>query len=126
MQQPKIILILDDEKSLREALAGLLKDEGYDSYDMESKLEGYEWSIKNQPGLVISDIRSPVMGGFDFLKLMKSNESTKHIPVVIITGGVSTEEVSELISLGAYKYQTKPYDLDKILQLVKEIFNQRA
>ncbi|MBP1654179.1 MAG: diguanylate cyclase [Bacteroidetes bacterium] len=74
--EPKQILITDDEQYLRELLASQLQEKGYKCVSLASKADAYRWSLEHKPDLIITDINSPGMDGFQFLRLIKSHSLT--------------------------------------------------
>jgi len=119
------ILILDDEEAFRTVLAGIFENEGYSAHAMESKLEACNWVIANRPELIISDINSPGMNGFEFLKWMKANPFTATTPVMFLTGYSVPRTAVEAKKLGAADCLHKSYDIGKLLLRIREILGEK-
>jgi len=121
----KKILILDDEEALRTLLAGMLENEGYSVHAMESKLEACNWVIANRPELIISDINSPGMNGFQSLKWMKANPVAANIPLMFVTGLSDPKTALEAKKLGAADCLFKSYNIVDLLLRIREVLGEK-
>ena len=81
----KSILIADDEEALGQLLSTELNSRGYSCVSLNSKTDAFQWSVQHHPDLIITDIKSPGMDGFQFARLLKSNTETKRVPIVSST-----------------------------------------
>ena len=118
------IIVLDDEETLRIVCAKELRRQGYDAFPECSKAKGYDWSVVNKPDLMISDIKSPEMDGFELIKWIKASPYTTHIPFVFVTGYADLKNAIEAKKLGAADFISKPYDLPDLLQAIERILVQ--
>lgn len=112
------ILIVDDEQDIRELIAGILDDEGYNARtasDSEAAINEVEARL---PALVILDIwlQNSKRDGLEILKLLKNRH--KSLPIIMISGHGNIETAVASIKLGAYDYIEKPFQTDKLLHLV--------
>lgn len=123
--EPKQILITDDEEYLRELLASQLQEKGYNCVSLASKADAYRWSLEHKPDLIITDINSPGMDGFQFLRLIKSHSTTGKVPVVFLTGVASIETAQEAKRLGAAEFVTKPCSLAEVQTVVERVLTAR-
>lgn len=115
----RTILIVDDEKNIREGLALALSD--YNTILASDGLEAWN-TIKQKPvDLVISDLRMPSLNGEELLKRITSTYPT--IPVVMLTGHGTVESAVEAMRNGAVDFLTKPIDLDHLDVLLKRTFS---
>ena len=117
------ILVVDDEKSMREILEIFLKSEGYSvtvANNGEVAVEAIKKDIFN---LVITDMKMPKMGGLDLLKNVK--EITPETLVVIITAFGTTESAVEAMKHGAYDYIQKPFQMDVIRLVIKNALEKQ-
>ena len=71
--------------------------------------------------MVLLDLNIPVLSGYDVLKLMKENDSTKRIPVIILTTTEDTREVSKCYELGCNVFVTKPVEYDKFSNAIHKL-----
>jgi DNA-binding response OmpR family regulator len=121
---PHTILILDDEETIRIVLAAELREKGYSAFALEDKVKGYEWVLANRPDLIISDIKSPGMDGFELLRHLKANPFTAKVPFLFVTGYSSLAVAIESKKLGAVDFITKPYDLPDLFSVIERIFRE--
>ncbi len=117
------ILIIDDEKNIREGLAMALDDEGYKTLTAGNGREGLDIALKEEVDLVITDLKMPVLSGEEVLQQVLSK--TPGVPVIVLTGHGTVETAVEAMRLGAYDFLTKPLDLDRLFLLVKRALQNR-
>ena len=110
---PKRILIIDDEASIRESLAGILSDEGFEPHYAESAEQGLSTLESAKFDLVLLDIWMPGMDGMEALKKIK--ELYPHLPVIMISGHGSIETAVQATKMGAYDFIEKPPSYEKII-----------
>lgn len=111
------ILVVDDEKNMREVLNIFLKGEGYDVTVADGGSSGIAALKKDIFNVVITDLRMPKVSGFDVLKFIK--ETSPNTIVVIITAFGTTESAVEAMKLGAFDYIQKPFKMDSIRLVLK-------
>jgi two-component system chemotaxis response regulator CheY len=120
------ILIVDDDKTTRKLLSLYLKGSGFEVVTAENGLNALEKLGSETVQLVLTDLHKPYMDGIEFLKAMKSNPGTSHIPALMLTTETDEEEKVRAITAGADGYLTKPATAEvvaaKIRQMVGEIF----
>jgi signal transduction histidine kinase/HD-like signal output (HDOD) protein/ActR/RegA family two-component response regulator len=107
------ILVVDDERHIRDILAETLRDSGYQVDTAANGEEAVGRLRKAQYSLVLLDIRMPIHSGLDVLKLLRRNGGNP--PVMVITGLASSEEMDEALRLGAAKCIRKPFHLKTLL-----------
>ena len=110
------ILVVDDEANMRTLLGMILRKEGHQVIFGENGLKGWEVFQKENPDVVIQDIRMPQMGGIELLKKIK--EVSPQTPVVVITAYSDWENAVEAMRLGAFDYIKKPFDNQNIRDVV--------
>lgn len=111
------ILVIEDEKNMREILKMLLEGEGYEVSVAKDGSEGLDLLNKDIFDLLITDIRMPKADGFQILK--KTQEVSPDTLVIMITAFGTTESAVEAMKLGAYDYIHKPFKIDEIRLVVK-------
>jgi len=116
-----VVLVIDDEKNIREALKQALKMEGYLVITAENGEEGLEKLKTFSPDAVILDLKMPKVSGMEFLKQMPSKET----PVIILTGHGGVEEAVETMRLGAYDFMVKPPDLEKLTLVLSRALEEK-
>lgn len=118
------ILIVEDNDELRKYLADTFSA----SYRVEQAVNGIDaWNMLENvnPDLVISDVMMPEMDGKELCMKIKSNLSTSHIPVVLLTALSNNENIIQGLSLGADEYVTKPFDINILALTVKNLLRTR-
>jgi len=118
------ILIIEDEKLIRESIAEYLELEGYECIQAKSGEEGIASAKEKLPDLIISDIKMPGINGHQVLKELRSNEKTSHIPFIFLSALVDKEHLREGMLLGADDYITKPFQPDELLAVVQVRLNK--
>ena len=122
--ETKKILVVDDERSMREFLGIMLTKEGYSVTqcpDGETALRQVEEDIFD---LVIMDIRMPKMDGITVLERMK--EITPETIAIMITAFASTDTAVRAMKKGAYDYITKPFKIDEIKLIIRNALEKKA
>ena len=128
----EILLIEDNPADVVLTLRGLKKhnlsnkvmviNDGAEALDYIFARGEYEdRNIENIPRLILLDLKLPKVHGLDILREIKSNETTKVIPVVVLTSSPEEKDVIESYKLGVNSYITKPVDFDKFLKAAEEI-----
>ena len=112
------VLVVDDERSMRELLSIVLKREGYDVVLAESGRTALAALERGSFDLLISDIKMPDMSGVDVLRAAKRIDAD--ILGIMITAFASTETAIEAMRLGACDYLSKPFDIDLLKMKVRE------
>lgn len=117
------LLIVDDEKSIREILYEVLTVQGYECYRAESGQSALNLLGKKQVELVLSDILMPGMSGVDLLKEAKKNDPD--LAFVMVTAIHAAETAIEAMRLGADNYIMKPFKLDEVVLSVEKALHRR-
>src|SRR5207244_13050381 len=117
------ILVVDDERSMRELLAIVLRREGYEVLLAENGKSAIATLEREQIDILISDIKMPDLSGVDVLRAAKRID--KDILGIMITAFASTETAVEAMRLGACDYLSKPFDVDLLRMKVREKIENR-
>ena len=121
----KKILFIEDETTLQKAIGRYLEQEGYQIKNALDGDIGLKIAKKEKPDLILLDIILPKKNGFEVLKELKEDETTKDIPVIILTNLEGNNDVEKALSLGANTYLVKAnYRLEEISNKIKETLNQ--
>ena len=119
------VLVIDDDSSLRRQLSFRLKNhENLDVIEAEDGQTGLDQAIKLSPDLIILDWMLPDIEGPDVLDLLKLQNKTKSIPVLMLTGKNKIGNIEDAFNLGADAYLTKPFSLKSIDEKVIELLNK--
>lgn len=111
------ILVIDDERSIRNSLKEILMDEGYETDVAEDGVHGVEMALKEKYGVVFCDIKMPNMDGIEVLE--KFQQEGIDSAVVMISGHGDIDTAVECIKKGAFDFIQKPLDLNRILITIK-------
>lgn len=111
------ILIIDDERSIRNSMKDILSFEGHEVFVAENGLEGLVVFKSEKPEIVFCDIKMPKMEGIEVLERIK--EFSRETPVIMISGHGTIDTAIEAIKKGAYDFIEKPLDLNRILITIK-------
>jgi len=122
-RRPARILVVDDERSMRELLAIVLRREGYEVLLAENGRSAIDLLEREPVDLLISDIQMPDLSGVDVLRAAKKID--QDILGIMITAFASTETAVEAMRLGACDYLSKPFDVDLLKMKVREKVENR-
>ncbi|MBI4829845.1 MAG: sigma-54-dependent Fis family transcriptional regulator [Nitrospinae bacterium] len=122
--EPKKILVVDDEESMRIALSEALSRSGHAVITAADGLEGARRFEEEAPGLVIADVRMPRLSGLELLKRVR--EKSPGAPFVLITAYGSVDDAVEAMKMGATDYLLKPFSADTLDQLLNRVFENGA
>src|SRR5207244_3165487 len=117
-RRPARILVVDDERSIRELLAIVLRREGYEVLLAENGRSAIETLEREPVDILISDIKMPDLSGVEVLRAAKQIDSD--ILGIMITAFASTDTAVEAMRLGACDYLSKPFDIDLLKMKVRE------
>lgn len=115
----KNILLVDDDKEVSRSLAKLFDDSKFSFSFLEdgSQVSGF-LGQNREIDLIMLDVNLPSMSGLEVLKQIRENDES--MPVIVISGFVSTEDAIEAMREGAYEYLTKPFKIEKLLETVNK------
>ena len=111
------ILVIDDERSIRNSMKDILQYEGHEVVLAENGMEGLVSVKSEKPDIVFCDIKMPKMEGIEVLERIK--EFSADTPVIMISGHGTIDTAIEAIRKGAYDFIEKPLDLNRILITIK-------
>lgn len=111
------ILVIDDERSIRNSMKDILQYEGHEVILAENGMEGLVSVKSEKPDIVFCDIKMPKMEGIEVLERIK--EFSADTPVIMISGHGTIDTAIEAIRKGAYDFIEKPLDLNRILITIK-------
>ena len=119
------ILVVEDDKFLRELITQKLSREGYDVVGAVDGEEGVVKAKKDQPNLILLDLILPGIDGFEVLSQIKKDPETSEIPVVILSNLGQKEDVDKGKSLGAIDFLIKAhFTPSEIIEKIEEILKE--
>ena len=119
-----LVMIVDDEEGIRETLAGILEDEGYESISASSGEEAVKKAKEITPDVVLLDVWLTGMDGIQTLQELKASHPA--LPVIIISGHANIEIAVKATKMGAYDLLEKPLSIEKVLLAVDRALEKRS
>lgn len=123
MARQRKILVVDDERHIVRLIQVNLERAGYQVVTAFDGKEGLKKVEAEKPDLIVLDVMMPYMDGFEVLKRLQANQSTRNIPVVMLTAKAQDADVFRGWSSGVSAYLTKPFNPLELLTFVKRIFS---
>lgn len=120
------ILIVDDNSTNLKVLELILKKDNYSVKQATSVNTAIELLNEKPIDLILTDINMPETNGYDFCKLLKSNEKLKDIPVIFISALSETDDVVQGFQIGGVDYITKPFKAEEVRARVKTHINLKS
>ena len=120
----KSIMVVDDEKDIRQSLEGVLKDEGFQVHLAEDGAGALRLLEERAIDIILLDIWMPGMDGLEVLEKIKERE--RELPVIMISGHGTIETAVKATKLGAYDFIEKPLSLDKVILILNHALDQRS
>ena len=122
----KKILIVDDERDIVKALMIRLQANGYGVVSAFDGAQGIFMAHKENPDLIILDIRMPAGDGFSVAERLRKSADTSQMPIIFLTGSPESNSQQRAQDLGARFYIKKPYDPEELLDAVKRALETDA
>lgn len=123
------ILVIDDERAIRNTLKEILEFEGYTIELAENGRLGLDQALSTTYDLIFTDIKMPEMDGMEFLHAYRSacaQQGAEEAPVVMITGHGSVDNAVEALKSGAFDFIQKPLDLNRLLLTTKHALEHKS
>jgi len=128
-EQPgeSVIMMVDDEEVNLDVIQTLLEDAGYRKFVPTSEpLRALEMLAAQQPDVLLLDLMMPEMNGFDILKLMRADDTLRHIPVIVLTSSTDAETKLQALELGATDFLAKPVDPSELALRLRNTLSAKA
>ncbi|SHG29993.1 response regulator [Flagellimonas flava] len=125
-EDPKlpVLLIVDDNTEIRLFIKSLFLKE-YQIIEAENGQQAADLAFKLIPDLIISDIMMPIMDGIEFSRVLKSDERTSHIPIILLTAKSGEENELTGLKAGADAYLVKPFKEEKLRIIIQRLMSIR-
>lgn len=120
LENDNIMLIVDDNDDIRYYIRSIFEKE-YKIIEATNGKDGIEKATAQVPDIIISDLMMPEMDGFEFCKILKADEKTSHIPIIMLTAKANIESRIEGLELGADDYLIKPFNNQEMEARVKNL-----
>ncbi len=117
------ILVIDDEKSIRDSLRGVLEDEGFEIKEADSGESALQLIKKERFDAILLDVWLPGIDGIDVLMKIKEREDSS--PVIMISGHANIETAVKATKIGAYDFLEKPLSSDRVILTIRNALKQK-
>ncbi|NIM15492.1 MAG: response regulator, partial [Candidatus Aminicenantes bacterium] len=119
-----IVLVVEDSVDMRQYIKNALEPQ----YNVEEAVDGREGIQKAQeiiPDLIISDIMMPEIDGYELCRVLKTDRTTSHVPIILLTAKAAEENIIQGLETGADDYITKPFNTRILLTRIKNLIDLR-
>jgi len=121
---PKILLVEDNEMN-RDMLSRRLERKGHRVVVAQDGRQGYLLAHSERPDLILMDLSLPVMDGWEVTRLLKSNGSTRHIPIIVLTAHALVSDREKAFEAGCDDYDTKPVEFGRLREKIENLLVAR-
>lgn len=119
------ILVIEDNMEIRDNLEEFLMLSDFEVITAANGEEGIKSVFKNTPDFIICDISMPIKNGYEVFQEIKSFITTNSISFIFLTASAQQKDLAQGKASGADAYVVKPYDSEKLLELIKNILSQK-
>jgi CheY-like chemotaxis protein len=112
------VLVIDDESIVGTVLRYAFQAEGHSIVVADGGREGIELARSESPDAIVLDLMMPVVSGHEVLMVLRDDEATRHVPILVLTAVTMSRERDECLSEGADMVMTKPFDPREVAQAV--------
>ncbi|WP_144394549.1 ATP-binding protein [Pleionea sediminis] len=121
----KTILVVDDNTDMRDYICSILSNQ-FDCLSASNALSAYQLAIDSVPDFIISDINMLPVDGFEFCRMLKDNQITSHIPIMMLTADGSESRKMKSLQLKANYFLTKPFSREELLLICQNTIANQA
>ncbi|MBL8023983.1 MAG: response regulator [Elusimicrobia bacterium] len=119
-----LILLVEDDSEMRNVTRIILNRAGYQVIDVGSAEEALKIVFQESPNLLVADIRLPGISGVKLCEILRNDQRTRTVPVLLLTSLLKTEDKVEGLQTGADDYMTKPYEASEFLARVASLLRR--
>jgi len=122
----KNVLLIDDDRDFLDMMADVLSEEGHHVTRAEDGLQGIEALFEQKDiDIILLDVSMPKISGYDVCRMIKSAESTRHIPIIILTAAGQSEQVQSGFDAGATGYMVKPFTISAFNETMRSVLGEK-
>ena len=118
------ILVAEDERDIRELIAYTLMFAGYEIVQASNGADAVDLAVKENPYLILMDVRMPRMTGYQACEALKQKPETKDTPVIFLSAKGQESEIQQGLGAGAVKYILKPFAPDELTAQVENVLKE--
>ena len=119
------ILLIEDNEMNRDMLSSQLEKIGYSVITAIDGSQGHSMAILESPELILMDIGLPDMDGWEVTRLLKSNESTRNIPIIALTAHALVTDRAKAFEVGCDDYDTKPVEFARLHAKIESLLAKK-
>ncbi len=120
----KNIIVVEDDLDIRELISFNLANEGHQVFEANNGEVGIDKARNNNPDLILLDLMLPGIQGLDVCRIIKSNQETKEIPIIMVTALGQEEDIVKGLETGADDYITKPFSIKVLIARVNAVLKR--
>ncbi len=120
------VLVVDDQADKVELICRRLSRRGFDVLGAASGAEGIALAHERKPDLIMMDVQMPGMDGHEAASILKKDDSTRAIPIIIVTADAQPVDRERAMAAGADAYMSKPVDFPLLLQTIDQLLARRC
>lgn len=116
----RTILIVEDDPKNMKLFHDLLQVNGYETFEAINGRQGVDSARLYKPGLILMDIMLPALNGIEAIKILKSDEETRMIPIIALTSFALPNEKEQISGAGCNAYMLKPLNINDLMSKIRE------
>jgi two-component system cell cycle response regulator DivK len=116
----RTILIVEDDRKNMKLFRDLLQVSGYKTFEATDGRQGVDSAGLYKPDLILMDIMLPVLNGIEAIKILKSDETTRTIPIIALTSFALPNEKEQILEAGCNGYMLKPLNINDLMSKIRE------
>lgn len=120
------ILLVEDNEMNRNMLSRRLERSGYRVVTAENGAQGLALARSETPSLLLMDITLPDMDGWEVTRMLKADNSTRHLPIIALTARVLISDRAKAFEVGCDDYDTKPVDFSRLIEKIENLLERAA
>ncbi|HEC30316.1 MAG TPA: response regulator [Gammaproteobacteria bacterium] len=117
------LLLVEDNELNRDMLSRRLERKGFEIVLAKDGIEGVKLAMAEKPDLILMDMSLPVMDGWEATRQIKSDETTRSIPVIALTAHAMSGDREKALEAGCDEYDIKPIDLPRLIEKIEALIN---
>ena len=117
----KVILTVDDSRTIRDMLKACLTDAGFEVVQAVDGVDGLNALTDMIPNVIITDINMPRLDGFGFIKEVRADQRLRAIPILVLTTEMDAEKKNRAREAGATGWIVKPFDSEKLISAIRRV-----